>query len=166
MAGGAKPNTTGPTFAFAVQVAESMLDSRPMRSYRKTITQEAAKEAASQAVILAAKKIFRSVDGDGNGKLDRDELGCLVQEMRKAMGMTYQSQSQINGEVMQVLAKFDINHDGEIGFDEFLRMIVQKPWNVLLPETVQEKLHETVMDTVADAPVTCSTRYGFPPVMI
>ena len=166
MAGGAKPNTTDPTFAFAVQVAESMLDSRPMRSYRKTITQEAAKEAASQAVILAAKKIFRSVDGDGNGKLDRDELGCLVQEMRKAMGMTYQSQSQINGEVMQVLAKFDINHDGEIGFDEFLRMIVQKPWNVLLPETVQEKLHETVMDTVADAPVTCSTCHGFLPVML
>jgi len=60
---------------FNTQVAESMLDSKPMRSYRKTIFKEAAREAASQGIILAAKKIFRSVDGDGNGKLDRDELG-------------------------------------------------------------------------------------------
>lgn len=134
-------------------VAESMLDSKPMRAYRKTIFTEAAKEAASQAVILAAKKIFRAVDGDGNGKLDKDELGCLVQEMRQSMGMKIHSQNQINAEVSEVLAKFDINKDGDIGFDEFLRMIVTKPWNILLPETVQDKLHETVMDTVSDAPV-------------
>ena len=37
-------------------------------------------------VIMAARKIFRSVDGDGNGKLDRQELGMLVQELRASMG--------------------------------------------------------------------------------
>merc|ERR1719183_75241 len=130
-----------------------MLDSKPMRAYRKTIFSEAAKEAASQAVVLAAKKIFRSVDGDGNGKLDRDELGCLVQEMRASMGHEYHSQVQIQREVDEVLRKFDINRDGDIAFDEFLRMIVTKPWNVLLPETVKDKLHDTVMDAVSDAPV-------------
>ena len=35
---------------------------------------------------MAARKIFRSVDGDGNGKLDRQELGMLVQELRASMG--------------------------------------------------------------------------------
>lgn len=134
-------------------VAESMLDSKPMRAYRKTIFSEAAKEAASQAVILAAKKIFRAVDGDGNGKLDKDELGCLVQEMRSSMGLPYLAQQRINTEVQEVLDKFDIDRDGDIGFDEFLRMVVTKPWSVLLPDSVQDKLHETVMDTVADAPV-------------
>jgi len=48
--------------------------------------------------------------------------------MRKAMGLAYQSQAQINTEVISVLSRFDINKDGEIGFDEFLRMIVTKPW--------------------------------------
>ena len=79
--------------------------------------------------------------------------GCLVQEMRSSMGMPYHSQNQINSEVNEVLAKFDINKDGDIGFDEFLRMIVTKPWNILLPETTRDKLHETVMNTVSDAPV-------------
>jgi len=134
-------------------VAESMLDSKPMRAYRKSIFTEAAKEAASQAVILAAKKIFRAVDGDGNGKLDRDELGCLVQEMRYSQGLPYLAQHAINVQVQETLDKFDIDRDGDIGFDEFLRMVVTKPWSVLLPETVQDKLHETVMDTVSDAPV-------------
>jgi Ca2+-binding EF-hand superfamily protein len=134
-------------------VAESMLDSKPMRKYRKSLFQEAAQEAASKGVILAAKKIFRSVDGDGNGKLDRDELGCLVQEMRRSMGHDYHSQVAISREVDAVLDKFDINRDGDISFDEFLRMIVSEPWNVLLPADVRGKLHETVIDTVSDAPV-------------
>ena len=53
-------------------------------------------------MIVAAKKIFRSVDGDGNGKLDKDELGCLVQEMRKSMGLPYLLQVAMQKEVDEV----------------------------------------------------------------
>ena len=34
-------------------------------------------------------------DGDGNGKLDRAELGVLVQEMRKSMGEQYLNAHQV-----------------------------------------------------------------------
>lgn len=44
---------------------------------------------------MAARKIFRSVDGDGNGRLDRSELGVLVQEMRKSMGLEYLNAHQV-----------------------------------------------------------------------
>ena len=37
------------------------------------------------------------VDGDGNGKLDREELGVLVQEMRKSMGLDYLNAAQVAG---------------------------------------------------------------------
>eukprot|EP00656_Telonema_subtile_P049542 TRINITY_DN6184_c0_g1_i1.p1 TRINITY_DN6184_c0_g1~~TRINITY_DN6184_c0_g1_i1.p1 ORF type:complete len:528 (-),score=192.16 TRINITY_DN6184_c0_g1_i1:124-1707(-) len=114
---------------------------------------KAAKEAASQAVIMSARKIFRSVDGDGNGRLDRTELGVLVQELRKSMGLDYLNAHQIHVEVTEMLHLFDINRDGDISFDEFLRMVVTPPWCRLLPESVQGKLHEVVMDSVSDAPV-------------
>ena len=44
---------------------------------------------------MAARKIFRSVDGDGNGKLDRAELGVLVQELRQSMGEPYLNAHQV-----------------------------------------------------------------------
>eukprot|EP00658_Telonema_sp_P-2_P019865 TRINITY_DN17815_c0_g1_i11.p1 TRINITY_DN17815_c0_g1~~TRINITY_DN17815_c0_g1_i11.p1 ORF type:complete len:1130 (+),score=343.73 TRINITY_DN17815_c0_g1_i11:190-3579(+) len=134
-------------------VAETLVESKPMKNFRKELHQKAAKEAASQAVIMAARKIFRSVDGDGNGKLDRTELGLLVQELRRSMGLDYLNQHQIHVEVTEMLRLFDINRDGDISFDEFLRMVVTPPWCRLLPESVQGKLHEVVMDTVSDAPV-------------
>lgn len=134
-------------------VAETLVESKPQKDFRKELFMKAAKEAASQAVIMAARKIFRSVDGDGNGRLDRTELGVLVQELRKSMGLEYLNQHQIHVEVTEMLHLFDINRDGDISFDEFLRMIVTPPWCRLLPESVQGKLHEVVMDSVSDAPV-------------
>jgi Ca2+-binding EF-hand superfamily protein len=134
-------------------VAETLVESKPQKNFRKELQTKAAKEAASQAVIMAARKIFRSVDGDGNGRLDRSELGVLVQEMRKSMGLEYLNGQQIHNEVTDMLKLFDINRDGDISFDEFLRMIVMPPWCRLLPESVQGKLHEVVMDQVSDAPV-------------
>jgi Ca2+-binding EF-hand superfamily protein len=134
-------------------VAETLVESKPQKSFRKELQMKAAKEAASQAVIMASRKIFRSVDGDGNGKLDRAELGVLVQEMRKSMGLPYLNSSQIHTEVTEMLRLFDINRDGDISFDEFLRMIVMPPWCRLLPESVQGTLHQVVMDKVSDAPV-------------
>ena len=44
---------------------------------------------------MSARKIFRSVDGDGNGRLDRTELGVLVQELRKSMGLDYLNAHQV-----------------------------------------------------------------------
>jgi len=134
-------------------VAETLVESKPQKTFRKELQMKAAKEAASQGVIMAARKIFRSVDGDGNGKLDRAELGVLVQEMRKSMGEQYLNAHQIHAEVTEMLQTFDINRDGDISFDEFLRMIVSPPWCRLLPDSVQGKLHEVVMDKVSDAPV-------------
>lgn len=44
-----------------------------------------------------------------------------------------------------MLRLFDINRDGDISFDEFLRMVVTPPWCRLLPESVQGKLHEVII---------------------
>jgi Ca2+-binding EF-hand superfamily protein len=133
-------------------VAETLVESKPNKDFRKELQKNAAKQAASQGVILAARKIFRSVDGDGNGKLDRQELGMLVQELRKAMGAPLLHGPAIHAEVTEMLVKFDINRDGDISFDEFLRMIVLPPWCRLLPESVQGTIHGSVMDTVSDSP--------------
>jgi len=133
-------------------VAETLIDSKPARDFRKELQLSVGKEAASKGVIMAARKIFRSVDGDGNGKLDRQELGMLVQELRASMGAHLLNGPAMHAEVTEMLLKFDINRDGDISFDEFLRMIVMPPWCRLLPESVQGTLHQVVMDTVTDSP--------------
>ena len=55
-------------------------------------------------VIMAARKISRSVDGDGNGKLDRQELGMLVQELRASMGAHL-----LNGPAVSILSLLSVS---------------------------------------------------------
>ena len=47
----------------------------------------------------------------------------------------------MHAEVTEMLLKFDINRDGDISFDEFLRMIVMPPWCRLLPGVYLSQPH-------------------------
>lgn len=48
-------------------------------------------------------------------------------------------------EVSKVVAEFDKDQNGTLGFGEFLHMLTRRPWKQLLPLDVQDKLPKAVM---------------------
>lgn len=58
------------------------------------------------------RPFFNAYDADGNNSLQLDELRVLFEDL---------GESLTKQEVLDVFSKFDINHDGSIDYDEFVR---------------------------------------------
>ena len=65
--------------------------------------------------ILGLKRIFKIMDDDGSGSLDRQEFMKGLKDYRIQI-------SPIEADKLYGL--FDINNDGVISYDEFLRGVV------------------------------------------
>ena len=67
-------------------------------------------------------------DKDGNGRISTKELKGVM----KSLG-----QNVTDAEVQSMIKKVDLNHDGEIDFEEFVKMM-----NACKPTTDEEKLKD------------------------
>ena len=57
------------------------------------------------------EKIFEAYDTDGNGVLDHEEMTLFIREMLQD---TIESKTMSDENINRVIAKLDINGDGEI----------------------------------------------------
>lgn len=65
--------------------------------------------------IIGLKRIFKIMDDNGNGMLDQAEFQKALKDYRV----------QVTPEEAYVLFSiFDVNHDGNISYDEFLRGVI------------------------------------------
>ena len=65
--------------------------------------------------IIGLQRIFKIMDDNGNGQLDQNEFQKALKDYRV----------QVNPEESFVLfSLFDINQDGSISYDEFLRGVI------------------------------------------
>jgi Ca2+-binding EF-hand superfamily protein len=80
-----------------------------LEKFREKIRQRGARG------ILGLKRIFKIMDDDGSGFLDRNEFQKGLRDYRVTV-------SADEGD--KLFKIFDMNGDGTISYDEFLRMVV------------------------------------------
>ena len=66
-----------------------------------------------------AKAAFDSVDTDGSGQIDQEELTKVMQQISGDLG----TEPPTNAEVQEVLAHLDADKSGKIDFNEFIVLI-------------------------------------------
>jgi len=97
-------------------------------------------EVAAAAVVRAAKGLFKELDADGNGLIDKDELGDLVNTLCDRIGQARPNPASVQQQVNNCLAVYDTDGDGSIDIDEFVKMLNNRPWKALLPADVSAAL--------------------------
>ena len=70
---------------------------------------------------------MRTVDSDGSGTVDRQELGNIMRQVAFDVGDDEPSEEDVN----DVLKEFDKDKDGKINFDEFREIIIRVLRNIL-----------------------------------
>jgi hypothetical protein len=79
--------------------------------WRALVGPSAKEKAAARAQLEAeARMVFESVDGDGNGLLDAEELQTLVHRLGLQLSAA---------QIPQVLSMIDLDNSGEVDFEEF-----------------------------------------------
>lgn len=63
----------------------------------------------------AAKEAFKSVDADGSGEIDLNELNTIMAQIADDMGVPAPSKQ----DVQEVLDEIDTDRSGKIDFNEF-----------------------------------------------
>jgi Ca2+-binding EF-hand superfamily protein len=101
-------------------------------------------------VLRGAKNIFREIDSNGDGQLDRDELRHAIADLWTRVGDPIQTREQLEILTDNALTNFDDDKNGLISFKEFVKMISNPPWDQLLPPDVQAKMHNSLMDAHTD----------------
>jgi calcyphosin len=65
--------------------------------------------------IIGLRRVFKIIDDSGNGQLELPEFFKALKDYRV----------QLNQDEAQILfGIFDINHDGTISYEEFLRIVI------------------------------------------
>jgi Ca2+-binding EF-hand superfamily protein len=70
--------------------------------------------------LAGLRKLFRQMDGDGDGRLDRDEF---------TRGLAMMNIHPTPGDLRAILARYDANGDGSIQFDEFIARVLPEHEN-------------------------------------
>jgi Ca2+-binding EF-hand superfamily protein len=81
--------------------------------------------AAPQSVDYAIKLLFDKYDKNKDGKLSTDELIPLFEQTLEDLG---KDRKMNPVEVKEFIEMFDVNHDGEIDYEE-MRLIFKKVIN-------------------------------------
>ena len=63
------------------------------------------------------KEAFEVFDVNGDGNIDADELGMILEAVGRKMTLE---------QVQDAIAKIDSSGDGEIGYDEFLQLMTEE----------------------------------------
>ena len=63
--------------------------------------------------------LFSQTDKDNSGEIDKNELGALLAELGKILGIPPPTQEDIDGE----LKRLDVNKDGKISKKEFRDLV-------------------------------------------
>ena len=65
--------------------------------------------------IIGLRRVFKIIDDNSNGYLDQNEFAKALKDYRV----------QVNPDEGRILFNcFDMNRDGQISYDEFLRVVV------------------------------------------
>merc|ERR1712137_590966 len=67
------------------------------------------------------REAFKVFDNDGSGSISNDELRRV---------MTGYGEKLSDEEVDEMIKEGDVDHDGEINYEEFIKMMVAKSWVV------------------------------------
>jgi Ca2+-binding EF-hand superfamily protein len=103
-------------------------------------------------VIVAARGIFDDFDEDCEGTIDGQELENLVRRVWIELGMGQPAERDVKREVANMLVRFDLNGDGVISFEEFLGMLCEDPWSLLLPQGGREVIQELLAASRSASP--------------
>ena len=133
-------------------VMDTISDAPVHKRERDNVFRAAAVEAAAASVLRAAKNLFREIDSNGDGQLNRDELAHAIQGLWARVGDPVSSADRLEKMTSDALKNFDADKNGLISFKEFVKMISNPPWDQLLPPNVQAKIHSSLMDTSTDTP--------------
>lgn len=82
------------------------------------------------------KAAFDSVDTDGSGAIEENELKQVMQAVASDIGMSEPSDSDVS----EVMKELDVNNDGKISLDEF-KVLIKQVLDIMLSEA-EKKLHE------------------------
>jgi Ca2+-binding EF-hand superfamily protein len=129
---------------------DTVADAPVHKRERDVIFRSAALEAAAASVLRSAKNIFREIDSNGDGQLDREELEHAIADLWTRVGDPIQTRAQLELLTANALDNFDADKNGLISFKEFVKMISNPPWDQLLPPDVQNKMHNSLMDAHTD----------------
>jgi len=92
-------------------------------------------------VAAAARHVFDEADLDCDGNLNRDDIAGLLRMLWQRIARPPQAgedmDQMLRDETTDVLQRFDTSHDGTITFGEFLVMVCQPSWRLLLPHEVR-----------------------------
>lgn len=71
-------------------------------------------------------EVFRQIDTNGDGLLDRGELIAGYAKLKQIEGQEKYSKKEIEDMVDEILAKIDLDGNGEIDFNEFVSVAVNQ----------------------------------------
>ena len=112
----------------------------------------------------SAFRIFNKADQQQTGQLDKQDMAGLVLTLWESIGrpMPQGYHDKIPTVVSDALKQYDTRKAGALDFPDFLEMLSQTPWRVLLPVAERE---EFVMDRLRqkeDAKAKGGTSAGKP----
>lgn len=101
----------------------------------------------AQKALLLAKNLFNAGDVDKSGELDVGELSNLILRMfehfRKKMPADIRN--NMEGTVTKAMARFDVDGNGVLDFQEFIKMMCCNPWKGFLPPKIRSELPKLVL---------------------
>jgi Ca2+-binding EF-hand superfamily protein len=83
----------------------------------KTPQQSAFVNENNRKFTAQLRRVFRRVDEDGNGRLSRDELAAMMRSIGRR---------PLKRKIDAIFATLDVNDDGDIDFDEFVKYFSAK----------------------------------------
>ena len=101
---------------------------------------------ASDAMKLykMAKFLYESVEKEKNTEgVDPEEFGWLLQELWRRLRyapLPADVKIRIIDDVRRCMGRFDVDQDGTISFNEFVRMLLCAPWGNYLPTQARKEL--------------------------
>merc|ERR1719502_1499216 len=92
-------------------------------------------DSVSDRLMEAAAELFEAEDADGNGTIDRGELANLVRQIGEYTQQPFTHEEE-DALLDNALAQYGV--DGEIDFENFLAMLVVKPWSMMVPKEARD----------------------------
>lgn len=89
----------------------------------------------SESQHKVANSVFKTIDRDKTGIIDKDELRIALEEGAQSTGLTKQQSSL---EISKIIKEVDYNNDNEINYTEFLAATINP--NILSEEKTIEGL--------------------------
>lgn len=101
----------------------------------------------AERALLMAQDLFTAGDADQSGELDCAELAQLILKMFEKFKkkMPTDIRNNMEATVKKAMARFDIDGNGVLDFNEFMKMMCCNPWKGLLPPKIRNQLPALVL---------------------